>query len=145
MKKLAMLVFGLLFIALSAFSVIEDDKHIGLWKGVDATQSIGYINLDKEDYAFFVIEKDTLGGKSFMMQGVEGYMKYEVDYESSPHGIDFVIYLAENDTELGRLPGIFKFEEGTMVLCVNFESPARPTEFVEDSTITLEKQEEAKE
>ena len=128
-----------MFIALSSFKMVDQHKHEGVWKGVDKGE-VGYVGLLPSGHAYFVIEGDTMGGKSFMVQGVEASMKYTVDYSTSPYNVDFRLYLAESDAPMVTMPGIFKFDANqNMVLCMSFKPGDRPTSFVEDQTIVLKK------
>lgn len=114
-------------------------NHIGLWKGTD-NDEVGYVNMDSLGFAYFIIKGDTLGGESFTMKGQKAAMKYEISNSSPLKSIDFVIYLMDDKQEIGRLPGIFKFDENNnLVLCLNFKNQDRPTEFTEGDTILFEK------
>ena len=118
-------------------NLVAQDTHIGLWTGEDKGD-VGFINFDTAGYAFFVVDEDTLGGRSFDMGGQLGYMKYTVDYSKTPHWIDFIMYTLDYDMEVGRILGIFEYDEtGRMMLCLDFDSPARPGSFEEEGTIVL--------
>ena len=56
-------------------------NHIGMWKGIEKDK-IAYFNLDKEGYAYFLINNDTLGGKEFIQKGIKAMMTYQVDYKA---------------------------------------------------------------
>ncbi len=140
MKKLLnpILVIGIILLGYS--TGLAQNKHLGLWKGIDQGE-VGYINFDSTGFAYFVIDEDTVGGESFTMNEQEAYMKYEVNYSKSLKTLDFIIYLKSNDQELGRLLGIFKFDEkDRLILCVSFKAKERPGDFKEEeNTIVLEK------
>ena len=129
----------IIILTLSIFtSAYAQTDHIGLWEGTDKGE-VGYVMMEANGFAYFIIKGDTLGGASFTVEGYEAAMKYEVNYAEEVHSVDFVLYLVEAEAEVGRLPGIFKFEkDGSMILSVNFKGPERPQEFVDD-TITLQK------
>lgn len=146
MNRRLHLLFSISFIFLASTAGLAQSEHLGLWEGVDQTGKIGLVNFDSTGYAYFVLGQDTLGGESFIIEGYEAYMKYKVDYTAALKTMDFTIYLKENDMEVGKLPGIFKFDENDrLVLCVNFEGEDRPTRFKKDDTIELEKIGEADE
>ena len=139
MTKLLKFLFVIGFIFVADSTSFAQKNHVGLWKGVDQGD-VGYINMDSAGFAYFVFKNDTLGGESFTMNGLEAYMKYEVDYTKSLKTMDFIIYLKINNLEFGRLPGIFKFDKkDRLILCLNFEGKKRPNTFIEGNTIQLEK------
>ncbi len=139
MKRLLKFLFTIGLIFLACLTSVAQNKLIGLWKGVDQGE-VGYVNFDSTGYAYFIIENDTLGGETYTMNGHEAYMKYEVNYTKSLMTLDFILYLKSDNLEIGRLPGIFKFDEkDRLILCVNFESNERPSTFIEEDTIELEK------
>lgn len=134
--------FFLTFTALllTCSTALTQNQHLGLWKGIDETGKVGHINLDTTGYAYFILGKDTLGGESFVLDGYEAYMTYQVDYAETPKTIDFTIFLKNEDLEVGKLPGIFKFDEkGSMTLCVNFDGEVRPETFAPEDSIELER------
>jgi len=53
---------------------LSQTDHVGLWTGVDHGE-VGHIQLGADEYAFFVINGDTLGGKSFSMREQLACMK----------------------------------------------------------------------
>lgn len=125
----------------SLYHVVHSDTlFIGLWKGIDKSE-VGYLSLEKEGFAYFVIGNDTLGGSDFMQGGHRASMTYEIDYSTSPNSIDFVVYSKELNNEVGRLPGIFEFIDRRKVrLSLNFTDDKRPDNFNEgDDMIVLKK------
>lgn len=139
MKKRFKKIIGIYILLLFSSTLYSQNNHIGLWEGYDQDE-VGYLSLDSLDFAFFIIDGDTLGGKSFEMDGYLGYMKYIIDYNAPINSIDFIIYMKEGNQEIGRLPGIFKFDnDKKLILCLNFEGSSRPQEFNEDDTIYLKK------
>lgn len=141
MYKVIKWMSSLMLILFLGYSISAQTQHIGLWKGTDQGE-FGYLNIDPEGFAFFIIENDTLGGKAFTMDKVEYFMRYDITYDTLPNTIDFVLYTKADKLELKRLPGIFKFDgEDKMILCVNFNGNERPVEYTEDGTIVLEREE----
>ncbi|MDX1653545.1 MAG: hypothetical protein R3277_13695 [Brumimicrobium sp.] len=139
MKKRLLLLFLVVCSTLLFSHVHSQNAHLGLWKGSNQGQ-VGYISLDSLGYAFFVIEGDTVGGKSFMLEGHEVSMKYKIKYNESHHHIDFIIYLKNQNIEISKLPGIFKFnDDQSILLCINFDSEDRPSDFNEEDILTLRK------
>jgi len=139
MKRLLTLLLAISFVFLACSISLAQNKHIGLWKSVDQ-DDVGYINFDSTGFAYFLIANDTLGGESFIMNDQEAYMKYEVNYNISLKTIDFIFFLKSNNLEMGRIPGIFRFDEkDRLIVCVNFENNERPSNFIEEDTIILEK------
>lgn len=114
------------------------NSPIGLWKGVDQGE-VGYVSLDENGYAFFVVDQDTLGGEQSIMNGEEVMMKYELNETDEPKELDFVVYLISNEQEVKRLRGIYQvYNQDRMTLCVNFESGERPNNMDEGDCIELE-------
>ena len=144
MKKYNSILALLLAFLLTATWVSAQDRHLGHWQGEDQSE-VGYMILDKEGFAAFIIEGDTLGGPSFVLEGLEAFMTYEIDYAAEPFTIDFILSTSEDGAELGRLPGIFEFpERNQMHLCVNFGGQERPTTFVEEDSIVFERVDKSK-
>ena len=119
---------------------VSDTTFIGLWKGVDESD-VGYLSLENEGFAWFVIGQDTLGGEDFEQEGHRARMTYEIDYQVSPKSIDFVVFSKDLNLELGRLPGIFEFINTKQVrLSLNFTGNKRPEDFEKgDDMVTLER------
>jgi len=115
-----------------------EEKLVGLWRGEDQGD-VGYINFDPDGYAFFLIGGDTLGGRSFDLEGREASMTYNVNEKDTPKSIDFKIQVKDLDRTVRQFPGIIKFTEGgNLMLCLSFGGgEARPTSFIEKDTITL--------
>jgi hypothetical protein len=136
MKQL-FIVLSFLFVAFSYADGTE--PYHGLWKGKDGN-SVGYISLGENDYAYFIIAGDTLGGESFVVDGIEGSMKYEVvEVANSVYDLDFIVYV--DGQEVSRMLGIFKVT-GTdeITLSVNFDANTRPQTFNEGEKIVLERE-----
>lgn len=109
-------------------SLQSNNKHLGEWEGDDGSD-VGYLILDEEGYATLKADGQVMGGKSAIVGGVEAYMLYEIDYESSPIEIDFIIHNLADDEEMGRLKGILEFiDDNTLKLALGFQG-SRPENF----------------
>src|SRR5690606_25642681 len=121
------LLVGIAF--LFAFSM-PDAGLVGKWKGSDGGDEIGFIVFDKDGFVTIELQGGAMGGPKFNAGGADASMRYEVNTAVEPHQIDFVIRLLEDDSELGRLPGIYKLvNPKTLLLNMNFDGPERPVEF----------------
>lgn len=126
MKNLALLV--LLGLLLTSFTG-NKTSLIGKWKGIDEGE-IGFITFDKEGFVTIEMNGESTGGKKFDAGGVMASMTYEVNESNDPMEIDFIISLLSDKTELGRLPGIYKFVNNkTLLINMNFDGVERPTIF----------------
>lgn len=113
----------------------SQDLHLGHWMGLDDGE-VGFINMNKKGFAYFVVDGENMGGESFSVEGMEMYMRYQIDYAQSPQAIDFILYFKKGDIESGRLSGIFRFEgPDKLFICVNFDSPTRPSTFEAENTM----------
>lgn len=129
-----------LFIVLLSFTT-DAGKEVGTWTGEDKGD-VGSIVFDEGGYAAFVIDGQTMGGKSFMQNGKELSMKYEIDYQQTPIQIDFIFYLPTMQQEIARMKGIMEFEgENQMKLAINFSTNnnTRPTHFNDDNSVIFNK------
>jgi len=120
-----------------------EKKLVGLWHGEDQGE-IGYLKFEPDGYAFFIIDGDTLGGRSFHMEGMEGSMTYNVNEKDTPKSINFDTKL-KNLQEPKRLSGIIKFtENGELMLSIDFGGGTNLKSFIEEDTVILEKVNEEK-
>lgn len=127
------------FTILSSLSSIAQEKHIGLWKGVDQGE-VGYINLDTTGFAYFIFENDTMGGESFMLDGIEASVRYEINYAATPHTIDFMLVVKGSDSVIRTLPGIFKMmNDDQLVISLDFVDEQRPRTFEEGDRLQLDR------
>ncbi|MCE7995760.1 MAG: hypothetical protein HEP71_27525 [Roseivirga sp.] len=117
----------------------QETKHLGTWEGDDGVD-IGYLILDKEGYATLKANGEVMGGKSAVIRGIEVYMLFEINYQSAPVEIDFVIYKLADDVEMGRLKGILEFiDDNNMKLALGYTG-SRPENFEGEDTIVFIKQ-----
>ncbi len=111
-----------------------NDKHLGEWESDDG-YDVGYLILDEEGYATLKADGQVMGGKSAIVGGVEAYMLYEIDYDSSPIEIDFIIHNLADDEEMGRLKGIMRFiDDNSLKLVLGFKGK-RPESFEDPNVI----------
>ncbi|RAJ13450.1 hypothetical protein [Olleya aquimaris] len=136
MKKLLLLVF---ILPLMSFNLLNTDFNIvGTWKGYD-NGDIGYAIFDKEGYATFESNGESMGGKEFMMNDEKAQMTFILNKETQPMEIDFVITLLESG-ETQSLLGIIQFEnKDKLRLGVGFDGGDRPLDFDEENSIYFER------
>lgn len=128
----SVLLSSILFLALISFTVSSND-YVGYWKGEDKGE-VGFLKLTQDGYATFVMEDQSLGGKSTNYQGVDARMIYKIDDSFDPTHIDLVIIKNDNDQELNRLKGIIKMPDSDhLMMALGFNSPERPADFSKDA------------
>lgn len=136
LNRLSILIVS--FVLFSAFTLIETPPYVGKWKGEDKGD-IGYITFTKDGYALFEFDGQTMGGKSFVRDGVEASMQYEVEKKDNYYNMDIIVKKIETDETMGILQGIFKMNSETeMVLALGFDGSSRLTNF-ENNQISLRK------
>lgn len=128
-----------LSLLLLSFWQSTNNKHLGTWEGDDGIE-VGYLILDEEGYATLKTDGEVIGGKSTVVGGMEAYMLFEINYQSTPVEIDFVVHKLADDTEMGRLKGIMEFiDDNNMKLALGY-SGDRPEDFEGDDTIVFTRQ-----
>tara|TARA_R110001632_G_scaffold39718_2_gene99330 strand:+ start:6481 stop:6903 length:423 start_codon:yes stop_codon:yes gene_type:complete len=133
LKKISLFLF--LLITLSSFTS-STELYKGKWKGEDKGD-IGLFILSDDGYATFETDGKVMGGKSYVQNGAEASMEYEVNEKVKPFTIDFIIKFNKNKKELGRLKGILKIlDNDKMLLSIGFGGAPRPKNFEKD-VITL--------
>ncbi|MCF7561677.1 hypothetical protein L3X39_13600 [Sabulilitoribacter multivorans] len=136
MKKFLILLLVVPLLSLTVNKV--NTKFIGKWVGEDEKE-IGYMNFDSDGYAYFEIQGQILGGKEFVMNGKKGKMTYEINSESNPIQIDFIVTLLESG-EQKRLLCIANFiDNDIMEFAIDFEEN-RPTEFNSENSIIFKRE-----
>ncbi|WP_426429588.1 hypothetical protein ACPX19_08565 [Winogradskyella sp. HB-48] len=136
LKRLSILIVS--FVLFSAFTLIQTPPYVGKWRGEDKGD-IGYVTFTKDGYALFEFDGQIMGGKSFVRDGVEASMHYEVQKKDNFYNMDIIVKKNETDETMGILQGIFKINSETeMVLALGFDGSSRPTDF-ETNQITLKK------
>lgn len=120
---------------------VDTNKHIGTWSHTDDGVTSSFV-FQKNGFAKIITGKDTIGGESYRIDGEEYSLKYSANYTKNPHYITLTMYFKNSNIRVSSMKGIFKFNaEGKMVLCLDFEEGPRPTNFVEEDTVTLTKSE----
>ncbi len=136
MKRLLILLLAIPFLSLTVQK--DATKFIGNWIGEDEKQ-IGSLNFDSEGYAYFEIEGQVMGGKSFIMKGKKGKMTYEINNKKKPIQVDLIVTMLESGEEK-RLLCIAKFiDNETMKFALNSENK-RPIEFDSENSILFKKE-----
>lgn len=136
LKKLSILILSLVLFC--SFSLKDSPSYVGKWKGEDKGD-IGYITFTKDGYALFEFDGQVMGGKSFVRDGVEASMQYEVEKKDNYYNVDFIVKKIESEETMGTLQGIFKMNsDAEMILALGFDGSSRPTNF-ETNQITLKK------
>ena len=87
-----------------------NERHIGEWKNIDQRSGrSSSLILDKSNHAVIVVDNQVIGGNEFMVKGVKGECKYEIDYSKNPIRLDLVVYEQGKTQEKGRIKGIIRF------------------------------------
>lgn len=136
MKIFKRISVSLFFLAILMSFTSSTELYKGKWKGEDKGD-IGLFVLSDDGYVTFETNGQVMGGKSYVQNGVDASMEYEVNEKVKPFTIDFIIKLNKNKKELGRMKGIIKIvNKDKMLLSVGFGGAPRPENFEKD-VITL--------
>jgi uncharacterized protein (TIGR03067 family) len=132
MKKLLLLLF---ILPLFSFNPTTSDVDIfGRWTGEDKGD-IGSLTFDKEGYAMFEFDGEVMGGREYIHSGLKAKMTYELNQETKPMEIDFIITFLESG-ESERLLGIIEMEGSDKLhLALGFGQTERPDTFTDDNSI----------
>ena len=123
------------FILFCAFTLFETPAYVGKWRGEDKGD-IGYVTFTEDGYALFEFDGQLMGGKSFVRDGVEASMQYEVNKKEGFYNVDFIVKDLATGKTKGKLLGIFKMTSDTeMVLAIGFDESSRPTNFETNQVI----------
>lgn len=95
------------FLLITSFTTVKEGELVGTWKGADKGD-IGFLTFSADGFATFEIEGQTMGGKSFDMQGISAQMRYTIDASALPASIDFIISKQDTYEELTRMKGIYE-------------------------------------
>jgi uncharacterized protein (TIGR03067 family) len=125
---------------LFAFGIpAKESRHVGKWKITNQSEA-GQLIFDSLGFASMIIEKDTIGGKEFNVDGNLQQMKYVMNYNNTPHTIDLIISNKTTGKKINTILGIFEFTpSGGMKMFLNYSEPVRPKFFNPEFTIELEK------
>lgn len=137
MKKLLLLLF---LAPLFAFITINNDvekKIIGKWKGEDKGE-VGYFIFDEKGYAFMEMQGQTLGGESFIFEGKEGKMTYNIVDKSTIIKLDIVVTIIEENVERKMLCIAEFLDDDTMKFAIDFGED-RPINFTNYNSIILKR------
>jgi hypothetical protein len=113
---------------------------VGQWKGEDDGQ-VGIITFEKEGYVSFTINDEKVGGEDYTSEGIVFDMFYETDETVTPHTMDFVIKMDDDELEVARMLGIYHFtDDNTLIINMKFDGTPRPTmmdgESIDQITLT---------
>uniref|UniRef100_UPI004048038F hypothetical protein n=2 Tax=Roseivirga sp. TaxID=1964215 RepID=UPI004048038F len=137
MKTLLILLFAIPIISLSVEK--DNSKFIGKWIGEDQND-IGYMSFDSEGYVYLEMEGEIIGGEEFVINGEKGKMTYEINSETNPIEVDFIVTVLKSG-EQKRLLCIADFiDDNTMKFAINFDEN-RPTQFDSENSIIFKRKE----
>jgi len=112
---------------------------IGTWQEIEEEDTIRLV-FDSEGYAILNFNQETIGGKSYSMDGLECSLRYKLDLSKSPAWIDFVIISKEDNSEFDFMLGIIEFSDDSteMKMCLDlYEGNKRPENFIEMDTAKM--------
>lgn len=139
MKKLKSILLILVFSSFFFGFTHVDKRHIGKWQ-YNEDGEVGTFIFQENGYALMIMDGDTLGGESYLIDGEEYSLKYSVLYTKDPYYITLTMYFKNSGIRVSTMKGIFKYNEnGDMVICLDSEEGPRPTSFRKDDTATLKK------
>lgn len=107
----------------------QDYSLVGTWQGTMDGETGKFI-FDKKGYAMIDQGGEKIGGKKYVAQGITLKVIYEVNPNTDPKTIDFIVERVDDSTEMSRMVGIYKFvNEKTLLLNLNFSGTNRPDQF----------------
>jgi|TARA_B110000238_G_C16108697_1_gene431685 hypothetical protein len=135
MKKILLLL--IIILSLTSFkNTSESDFNIvGKWKGGDNNE-IGYFVFLEENYAYFEVQGQIIGGKEFEIKGKKGSMKYVIDYTTNPIQFDFITTRFDTKETLELFGIIDVINKNEIKISLGFNG-SRPTKFDTDDAITF--------
>jgi len=131
------LILLLVFPLLSMTIENEKTKFVGKWIGEDGKE-IGYLNFDSEGYAFFEFQGQIFGGKEFVFNGQKGKMTYEINSETKPIQVDFIVTKLESGIQKKLLCIAEFIDDDTMKFAISFNEK-RPTGFESENTMMFKR------
>ncbi|MGB3081302.1 MAG: hypothetical protein WBB31_19625 [Saprospiraceae bacterium] len=120
----------LIFFLMGLTSIYPQDYSlVGTWQGTKDGETGKFI-FDKKGYAIMDQGGEKIGGKKYIAQGMTLKVIYDVNPTTDPKTIDFIIKKVDDDTEITRMVGIYKFvNEKTLILNLNTTDKIRPRKF----------------
>lgn len=117
------------FILSMTFIQAQDYSLVGTWQGTKDGETGKFI-FDKKGYAIMDQGGEKIGGKKYIAKGLKLKVIYDVNPTTDPKTIDFIIKKVDDDTEITRMVGIYKFvNEKTLILNLNTTDKVRPRKF----------------
>lgn len=117
------------FLMSMTFIHAQDYSLVGTWQGTRDGETGKFI-FDKKGYATIDQGGEKIGGKKYMANGLKLKVIYDVNPTTDPKTIDFIIKKSDDDTEITRMVGIYKFvNEKTLILNLNTKDKIRPRKF----------------
>jgi uncharacterized protein (TIGR03067 family) len=117
------------FLMSITFTQAQDFSLVGTWQGTKDGETGKFI-FDKKGYAIMEQGGEKIGGKKYIAQGMTLKVIYDVNPTTDPKTIDFIIKKVDDDTEMSRMVGIYKFvNEKTLILNLNTTDKIRPRKF----------------
>ena len=135
MKKILLLL--IIILSLTSFkNTSESDFNIvGKWKG-GVNNEIGYFVFLEENYAYFEVQGQIIGGKEFEIKGKKGSMKYVIDYTTNPIQFDFITTRFDTKETLELFGIIDVINKNEIKISLGFNG-SRPIKFDTDDAITF--------
>jgi hypothetical protein len=135
-------ILGILLFLAASVNSFGQKTHIGTWRGNDR-EDIGCIKFTEKGYSFLIANNDTIGGESYLQNGIRAKLTYVIDYTSKPINIDFIVTRLNDNRELRRMVGIVEFiGETKMKIRLNTFNSKRPVNFLPEGnadTMVFEK------
>jgi uncharacterized protein (TIGR03067 family) len=130
-KHMMKTLFGtvVFFVMSLTFIQAQDYSLVGTWQGTMDGETGKFI-FDKKGYATIDQGGEKIGGKKYIAKGLKLKVIYDVNPTTDPKTIDFIIKKVDDDTEMTRMVGIYKFvNEKTLILNLNIKDKVRPRKF----------------
>ena len=140
-KQLLLFLTVICLIGFTTPTIPQTHDIVGKWLGNDANQ-LGYIVLDGEGYAHFLIKARVFGGKNFKLGEDDAQMTYEltnITKDSKHFKLDFIITLTANQTEDKRMKCLLRWiDENNFELASNYNDK-RPEDFTSENTVQFKR------
>lgn len=116
MKNLYFILFS--FFAINVIYSQEFSLN-GRWRGTDTDGLPLIIAFDSEGYVTIGNGELTMGGASYMLEGRKLSLQYEVNMETVPFSVDFILYDAGVIDSRDRKKGFFRIINGDTIELVH--------------------------